>query len=137
MSSTLSVLDDHSALFQLLSLRSVYLWRYTSSEKTREFFLQEKRQGQSIPYRLSALYKNQFCLYDFSCPCLYFVHFSNPQNRVFCFKLFSPPSLSAICSTNRNIISALLYLRIIFRGTAINGTFPIVSIFQSIFPTKR
>ena len=35
------------------------------------------------------------------------------------------------------VVAALLYLRIILRGTAANGTFPIVSIFQSIFPTKR
>lgn len=35
------------------------------------------------------------------------------------------------------IIHALLYLKIILRGTAANGTFPIVSIFQSILPTKR
>ena len=44
---------------------------------------------------------------------------------------------SALSSSSRMIFAALLYLRIILRGTAANGTFPIVSIFQSIFPTKR
>lgn len=54
----------------------------------------EQRQG-FLPADFG-LCVNNFCVDDFSCPCLYLVHSSNTQHRVFCFELFGHTSALAL-----------------------------------------